>query len=83
MKTKELVERARTIAQPFRIANGNKFRLRDVDPTDTLKFTSEDKERAKEALQIGTTGIAEIAGHALRTRQMGSASDFSSDGRCW
>jgi PPK2 family polyphosphate:nucleotide phosphotransferase len=60
MKTKELVEKARTIAQPFRIANGNKFRLKDVDPDDTLEFTSEDKERAKEVLQIGTTGIAEL-----------------------
>jgi len=60
MKTKELVERARTIAQPFRIANGNKFRLKDVDPGDTLEFTSEDKARAKEVLQIGTTGIAEL-----------------------
>jgi PPK2 family polyphosphate:nucleotide phosphotransferase len=60
MKTKELMERARTIAQPFRIANGNKFRLKDVDPGDTLEFTSEDKARAKEVLQIGTTGIAEL-----------------------
>ena len=60
MKTKELVERARTIAQPFRIANGNKFRLKDVDPGDTLQFTSEDRVRAKEVLEIGTAGIAEL-----------------------
>src|SRR5262249_28295059 len=40
--------------------NGNKFRLKDVDPGDTLEFTSEDKARAKEVLQIGTTGIAEL-----------------------
>ena len=60
MKTKELVERARTLAEPFRIAKGNKFGLKDVDPGDTLEFTSEDKARAKEALQIGTTGIAEL-----------------------
>ena len=60
MKTKELVERARTIAKPFRFANGNKFRLKDVNPGDTLEFTSEDKARAKEVLQIGTTGIAEL-----------------------
>src|SRR5215475_15782103 len=60
MKTKELLERARTIAQPFRITNGSKFRLKDVDPGDTLEFTSEDKPRAKEALQLGTAGIAEL-----------------------
>ena len=60
MKTKELLERARAIAQPFRIANGNKFKLKDVDPGDTLEFTSEDKARAKEVLQMGTTGIAEL-----------------------
>ena len=60
MTTKELVERARTVAEPFRIANGNKFRLKGVDPGDTLEFTSEDKGRGKEALQLGTTGIAEL-----------------------
>jgi len=60
MKTKELVESARTVAQPFRVTNGSKFRLKDVDPGDTLEFTSEDKPRAQEALQIGTTGIAEL-----------------------
>ena len=60
MKIKELLEQARTIAQPFRITNGNKFRLKDVDPGDTLEFTSEDKPRAKEALKIGTTGICEL-----------------------
>jgi len=60
MKTKELLDRAHPIAQPFRITNGNKFRLKDVDPNDTLEFTSEDKPRAKEALQVGTTGIAEL-----------------------
>ena len=53
MKTEELVDRARTIAQPFRITNGKKFRLKDVNPDDTLEFTSEDKARAKEVLQIG------------------------------
>jgi len=60
MKIKELLEQARTIAQPFRITNGDKFRLKDVDPGDTLEFTSEDKPRAKEALKIGTTGICEL-----------------------
>jgi PPK2 family polyphosphate:nucleotide phosphotransferase len=60
MKTKELLEKARNIARPFRITNGNKFRLKHMDPGDTLEFTSEDKPRAKEALQIGTSGIAEL-----------------------
>ena len=60
MNIKELVERAHAVARPFRIANGSKFRLKDMDPGDTLEFTFEDKARAKEVLEIGTTGIAEL-----------------------
>jgi hypothetical protein len=33
---KELVKRARQLAKPFRITDGDKFRLRDIDPGDTL-----------------------------------------------
>jgi PPK2 family polyphosphate:nucleotide phosphotransferase len=36
------------------------FRLKDVDPGDTLKFTSEDKPRAKEALEHGVELLAQL-----------------------
>src|ERR1700760_1856292 len=61
MKTKEIIKRARELAEPFRISKGKNFRLKDVDPDDTLEFTKEaDKQRAKEALAMGVTALAEL-----------------------
>jgi len=61
MKTKELIKNARELARPFRISKGKNFRLKDVDPDDTLDFTKEaDKPRAKEALAMGVTALAEL-----------------------
>src|SRR5437667_9862096 len=54
MKTKEIIKTASELAKPFRISKGKGFRLKDVDPGDTLEFTKEaDKPRAKEALATG------------------------------
>ena len=47
-------------AEPFRVTNGKSFRLKDVDPGDTLRFKREDKPRAKEALAIGVQALAEL-----------------------
>ncbi len=61
MKTKEIIKRAREFAKPFRISKGKDFRLKDVDPDDTLDLTKEaDKPRAKEALAMGVTALAEL-----------------------
>src|SRR5712675_3074756 len=61
MKTKEIIKRAREFAKPFRINKGKDFRLKDVDPNDTLEFTKEaDKPRAKEALATGVIALAEL-----------------------
>jgi len=61
MKTKKLVKRAREFAEPFRITKGKEFRLKDIDPNDTLGFTKEeDKPRAQEALAMGVTVLAEL-----------------------
>jgi PPK2 family polyphosphate:nucleotide phosphotransferase len=60
MKTKEIVSRARAWADPFRITDGDHFRLKDVDPADTLDLESEDKPRAKEALALGIGALAEL-----------------------
>src|SRR6266508_2117275 len=61
MKTKEIIKRARGLAKPFRVSKGKDFRLKDVDPNDTLEFTKEaDKPRAKEALTMGVTALAEL-----------------------
>jgi PPK2 family polyphosphate:nucleotide phosphotransferase len=58
--TKELVKRARKLAQPFCVKDGDGFRLKDVDPGETLGFKSEDKSRAKEALAMGVEVLAEM-----------------------
>jgi PPK2 family polyphosphate:nucleotide phosphotransferase len=60
MKLETLVKKAREISNPFRVTQGEKFRLKDVDPGDTLTFTSEDKPRAKEALAMGTEELASL-----------------------
>src|SRR5438445_4880415 len=61
MKTKETIKRARKLAKPFRVSKGKDFRLKDVDPGDTLEFTKErDKPRAKEALADGILALAEL-----------------------
>jgi PPK2 family polyphosphate:nucleotide phosphotransferase len=61
MKTKEIIKTARELAKPFRVTKGKNFRLKDVDPDDTLDFTKEaDKPRSKEALTRGVTALAEL-----------------------
>ena len=61
MKTKEIIKIARELAEPFRVNKGKNFRLKDVDPDDTLDFTKdEDKPRSKEALARGVAALAEL-----------------------
>jgi PPK2 family polyphosphate:nucleotide phosphotransferase len=60
MKTSEVIETAIRFSAPYRITKGKKFRLTDVDPRDTGELTSEDKSRAKEALQSGIQALAEL-----------------------
>src|SRR6476660_4518162 len=60
MKTKKLIKQAGKLAAPFRISNGGKFRLKDVDPGDTLDLKAEDKPRAKEALAMGVEVLCEL-----------------------
>jgi PPK2 family polyphosphate:nucleotide phosphotransferase len=56
---KKLIKTARKLAKPFRVSDDG-FRLKDIDPGDTLQFTSEDKPRAKEALATGVQLLAEL-----------------------
>jgi PPK2 family polyphosphate:nucleotide phosphotransferase len=60
MKLNQLIKAAHKFAEPFRINDGGRFRLKDVDPGDTLGLNSEDKPRAKEALQTGVEALAEL-----------------------
>jgi PPK2 family polyphosphate:nucleotide phosphotransferase len=58
MKTKEFLKQAKRFSKPFRVTDGEGFRLKDVDPGDTLDFESGDKPRAKEALVMGIEALA-------------------------
>jgi PPK2 family polyphosphate:nucleotide phosphotransferase len=56
---KDFIKKARKLAKPFRVTDSS-FRLKDIDPGDTLDFTSEDKPRAKEALAMGVSLLGEL-----------------------
>jgi PPK2 family polyphosphate:nucleotide phosphotransferase len=60
MKKKEIIERSRRFIAPYRVTDGKKFRLKDIDPNDTGEATSEDKPRAKELLESGVEVLAEL-----------------------
>jgi len=60
MEVKELTKRAREFAKPFRITDGNKFRLEDIDPGETLGYGAEDKPRSKEVLAMGIEALAQL-----------------------
>ena len=49
MKTNRVIKIAGGLAAPYRITDGQKFRLKDVEPSDTGALKAEDKPRAKEA----------------------------------
>ena len=60
MKLKEIIQKAQELSKPFLVADGENFRLKDIDPESTLEFTSEDKPRAKEALAMGVEALASL-----------------------
>lgn len=60
MKLSKVLSISHDIAKPYLVDGRKKFRLKDYDPADTSKFTSEDKPRAKEALTIGIEALAEL-----------------------
>lgn len=60
MKPKQVLQAARKLSKPYRVTDGKKFRLKDVDPGDTRDFNSEDKPRLKDALRSGVATLAEL-----------------------
>jgi PPK2 family polyphosphate:nucleotide phosphotransferase len=54
------IKRARKLSKHFRVSDGDRFRLKDFDPSETLDYTSEDKPRAREALTNGIEALAEL-----------------------
>jgi PPK2 family polyphosphate:nucleotide phosphotransferase len=60
MKQKEFIKRAKKFSKPFRITDGKGFKLKHIDPQDTLDLKSEDKPKAQEALKNGIELLAEL-----------------------
>lgn len=56
----ERIDRSRAFAAPYRVTDGDRFRLADTDPADTGDLTAEDKPEAKEALAAGVSTLAEL-----------------------
>ena len=79
MKNNELIKRAGKLADHYRVTNGEKFRLKDVDPGDTLDFDSDDKDRAKEALASGVELLAKLQDKLYAQDRWGVLLIFQSD----
>ena len=60
MQLDEIIQRARELAQAYRITKGDTFRLKDIDPEDTAGLEAEDKPRAQEGLQAGVQALAAL-----------------------
>jgi PPK2 family polyphosphate:nucleotide phosphotransferase len=60
MKLNEVIDRSIEFSRPYCITDGEKFRLKDVDPGDTGGLETEAKPKAKEALQTGIEALAEL-----------------------
>jgi PPK2 family polyphosphate:nucleotide phosphotransferase len=55
----KLADRARRFVKPFRITDGQGFRLKDIDPGDTGRLESADADAAREAMKDGIELLAE------------------------
>jgi PPK2 family polyphosphate:nucleotide phosphotransferase len=53
---RRIFKNARQLSRPFRVTNSD-FRLKDIDPRDTLDLKSEDKPREQEALATGIQAL--------------------------
>jgi PPK2 family polyphosphate:nucleotide phosphotransferase len=60
VKLKQVVAASHKLARKYCVTDGNKFRLKDFDPGDTLHFNSEDKGLAEAELQTRVAALAEL-----------------------
>jgi PPK2 family polyphosphate:nucleotide phosphotransferase len=57
---KPTIKRARKFVEPYRVTDGDSFRLKKFDPRDTGRFSPADKQRAQETLALGVRALADL-----------------------
>jgi PPK2 family polyphosphate:nucleotide phosphotransferase len=57
---KDFLKQARKYSEPFRITDGKSFRLKQIDPANTLSFDSDEKSKAQQALEAGVELLAKL-----------------------
>jgi PPK2 family polyphosphate:nucleotide phosphotransferase len=57
---KNFIKHAKKYSEPFRITDGKHFRLKQVDPADTLNLDSDEKPKAQQALAAGVEQLAKF-----------------------
>ena len=57
---KNFLKQAKKLSEPFRITDGKGFRLKQVDPADTLNFDSDEKPKAQQALTASVELLSEL-----------------------
>jgi hypothetical protein len=54
------IKKCHDFSAPYRISDGKKFKLKDIDPGDIGGLEAEDKPRAKELLVVGVETLSEL-----------------------
>ena len=68
---RDICKMARKLAKPYRVTDGDGFRLKDISPADTLDLKAEDKPRAQEALAVGVETLATLQDADAGTIRLG------------
>src|SRR3954468_10385764 len=57
---KNILSQAAKLSRPYRVDDGDKFRLNAIDPDDTGTLSRNDKSRAREALSQGIEALQDL-----------------------
>jgi PPK2 family polyphosphate:nucleotide phosphotransferase len=60
MDNKDFLKQAKEYSEPFRVTDGSTFKLKHVDPDDTLDFDADDKPKAQEELECGVELLTKL-----------------------
>jgi PPK2 family polyphosphate:nucleotide phosphotransferase len=68
---KEIIDRAKALARPYRITDGKDFKLAKIDPEEIGEFKEDDKAEAKVALSETTKVLTDLQGKLYAQNQWG------------